>query len=173
MIHPHPSLSKKEQRYQLLYLIGMLVFALVFLGFVCLRKYHSPFANATRMEAEMLEQKYRFNAQQKRVEPLVEATFKKINTIAFTSPKPIEENEIISSINQVSNSFAHTTIYDPRKEVYTQMGYFYRMYLEDKKIIAKKTENIKLFRKQFEECSIGFKDKEQQVIQRRNMLLAK
>ncbi|MDR0224624.1 MAG: type VI secretion system transmembrane protein TssO [Myroides odoratus] len=173
MMHPHQSLSKKEQGYQVLYLVGMLLFALVLLGLICLRGYHSPFANETQLEAEMLEQKYRFNAQQKKVEPLVVATFEKINTIAFTSPKPVEENEIVTSINQVSNSFVHTTIDDPRKEVYIQMGYFYRMYLEDKKIIAKKTENIKLFRKQFEECSIGFKDKEQQVIQRRNMLLTR
>ncbi|WP_353099925.1 type VI secretion system transmembrane protein TssO [Myroides odoratus] len=173
MIDPHQSLSKKEQGYQVLYLVGMLLFALVFLGVICLRGYHSPFANETQSEAEMLEQKYKFNEQQKKVEPLVVTTFEKINTIAFTTPKPIEENEIVRSINQVSNSFVNTTIYDPRKEVYIQLGYFYSMYLEDKKIIAKKTENIKLFRKQFEECTIGFKDKEQQVIQRRNTLLAR
>lgn len=173
MTQIHQSLSRKEQRYQLLYLIGMLILALLFLSIIFLRGYHSPFAGNTLMDAAMLEQQYKFNEQQKKVEPLITATFQKINTLAFTSLKPMEENEIVHSINQVALSFANTTLYDPRKEAYIQMGYFYRMYLEDKKIMAKKTENIKLFRKQFEECSIGFKDKEQQLIQRRNMLLAR
>lgn len=173
MTHSHQSLSRKEQIYQLFYLIGMLVLALVLLGIVCLSSYHSPFAEETLLDAAMLDQKYRFNEQQKKVEPLVAAAFQKINTLAFTSPKPIEENEIVNGINQVVHSFANTTIYDPRKEAYNQIGDFYKMYLEDKKIIAKKQENIKLFRKQFEECSIGFKDKEQQLIQRRNMLLTR
>ncbi|WP_158961966.1 type VI secretion system transmembrane protein TssO [Myroides fluvii] len=173
MTHAHQSLSRKEQIYQLFYLIGMLALALVLLGIIGLSGYHSPFAKETRLDAEMLEQKNRFNEQQKKVEPLVVAAFQKINTLALTSPKPIEENEIVNGINQVVNSFANTTIFDPRKEVYNQIGDFYKMYLEDKKIIAKKQENIKLFRKQFEECSIGFKDKEQQLIQRRNRLLTR
>ena len=47
------------------------------------------------------------------------------------------------------------------------------MYFEDKKIAAKKTENIKLFEQQFEECSIGFKEKEQQLAQKKNAIIAR
>ena len=173
MAQHHSSLSQKEQRYQLFYLIGMLVFVLVLLGGVFLRRYSSPFAQEALMEAEMLEQKYVFNAQQKKLEPLVASTFHQISTLALTHPKPIEENEINHHINQLTRSFASQAIDDPRKAVYEQMASFYVMYLEDKKIIAKKTENIELFRKQFEACSIGFKDKEQQLIQRRNSVLTR
>ncbi|WP_410879195.1 type VI secretion system transmembrane protein TssO [Myroides sp. DW712] len=169
----HSSLSQKEQRYQLLYLIGMLIFVLVLLGAIFLRGYSSPFAKEAVMEAEMLDQKYAFNVEQKRLEPIVASTFHQISILTLTYPKPIEENEINHHINQLTRAFTSLVIDDPRKAVYGQMASFYGMYLEDKKIIAKKTENIELFRKQFEACSIGFKDKEQQLIQRRNSVLTR
>lgn len=173
MTQTYSSLSRKEKHYHLLYLIGMLVLVLVFLRVVLLRGYSSPFAAETFKEVEMLEQQYKFNFQQKKMEPFVVETFDKISALVFITPKPIEENEITRRIYQLSHAFAQTTIDDPRQAVYEQLASFYTMYLEDKKIIAKKTENIDLFRRQFEACSIGFKDKEQQVIQRKNSILTR
>ncbi|MCC9043541.1 type VI secretion system transmembrane protein TssO [Myroides sp. M-43] len=169
----YQSLSKTERRYQFFYLVAMLVVSLILLGIVFLRGFNSPFSNQTVLEIQMLEQKYKFIEQQNIVEPLLESTFNKVSILSFETPQPFVENDITNSINEVANSFANVPIYDPRKEAYIQIGYFYKMYFEDKKIIAKKSENIKLFRKQFEECSIGFKDKEQQLVQRRNALLAR
>lgn len=60
-----------------------------------------------------------------------------------------------------------------RKEAYLQIANFYKMYFEDKKIAAKRTENIRLFEQQFQECSIGFKDKEQELTQKKNAMLAR
>lgn len=167
------SLSKVERRYQFFYLVIMLVVILFLLSLLCLRGFNSPFSNETALDIQMLEQKYKFIEQQNTVEPLLESTFNKISILKFETPQPFVENDITNNINEVANSFANVPIFDPRKEAYIQIGYFYKMYFEDKKIMAKKSENIKLFRRQFEECSIGFKDKEQQLVQRKNALLTR
>jgi hypothetical protein len=89
------------------------------------------------------------------------------------SLQPFAENDIENSINNVANSFGNTEVYDTRKDAYLQIAQFYKMFFEDKKIAAKKTENIKLFQQQFEECSIGYKDKEQQLAQKKNAILSR
>ncbi|MGG5506977.1 MULTISPECIES: type VI secretion system transmembrane protein TssO [unclassified Myroides] len=162
------TLSSSEKIHQFFYLLGMLIFTQVLLGFICLKNYHSPFSQSAILDGQLLEQENKFNNQQRIVKPLLESAFHKINVLADVSPQPQEENEIITSINAVANSFANTAIYDPRKEAYMQISYFYQMFFEDKKVAAKKMENILQFSKQFEECSIGFKDKEQQLNQRKN-----
>ena len=88
-------------------------------------------------------------------------------------PQPFVENDIKSSINDLANYFESNEVFDTRKNDYLQIAKFYRMYFEDKKIAAKKTENIKLFEQQFEECSIGFKEKEQQLAQKKNAIIAR
>jgi len=45
--------------------------------------------------------------------------------------------------------------------------------MEDKDVAGKKNENIKTFTKQFEDCSIGFKERKNQKLQRDNALLMK
>ena len=42
------------------------------------------------------------------------------------------------------------------------------MYYDDKKVMVKKNENVKRFTKQFEDCTIGMKDMQQQINQRKN-----
>lgn len=163
----YQSLSQIEQFYQFLYLVILVIIAEVLLGFLCLSGYSSPFSKNVLLDVQLLEQKYKFKERQKLIEPLVTSTFLKINVLKYERPQPFVENDIASCIAKIANSFANTSIYDPRKEAYTQIGYFYKMYLNDKKILAKKTENIQLFHKQFEECSIGFKDKKQQLDQRK------
>ncbi|MDR0794402.1 MAG: type VI secretion system transmembrane protein TssO [Chitinophagaceae bacterium] len=167
------SLSKREKTYQFLYLIFMLLTALVVLSFLLLRKFNSPFSGADMLELQMLAQKNEFARQQNVVEPLLTATYSKIDLLKPEEIQPFTENDIKNSINDVANSFANVSVYDPRKEAYLQIAQFYKMYFEDKKIAAKKTENIKLFEKQFEECSIGFKEKEQQLAQKKNAILSR
>ena len=121
----------------------------------------------------MLEQRNKFAKQQTLVAPLLETSYRKINVLQLATPQPFAENDIKNSINDVANSFENTNIYDTRKEGYLQIAQFYKMYFEDKKIAAKKTENITLFQKQFEECSIGFKEKEQQLSQKKNAILSR
>ena len=118
------------------------------------------------MDIQLLAQKNKFSEQQKIVEPLLKNTFTKISILKVEKPQPFVENDIKSSINDLANYFQSNEVFDTRKNDYLQIAKFYRMYFEDKKIAAKKTENIKLFEQQFEECSIGFKEKEQQLAQK-------
>ena len=167
------SLSKQERRYQLFYLIIMLFLTLLVMGILTLRNVDSPFSQPDILEIQMLSQKNKFSDQAKIVSPLLESTFRKINILKLEMPPPFVENDIKNNINEVANSFENTNIYDPRKEAYFQIAQFYKMFFEDKKIAAKKTENIHLFEKQFEECAIGFKDKEQQLAQKTNAILSR
>lgn len=166
-------LSKQERRYQLFYLIVILFLTLLVMGVLTLQKMDSPFSKADILEMQMLSQKNKFSDQAKIVFPLLESTFKKINIITLETPQPFVENDIKNNINEVANSFENTNIYDTRKEAYLQIAQFYKMFFEDKKIAAKKAENIHLFEKQFEECAIGFKDKEQQLAQKNNAILSR
>lgn len=167
------SLSKREKRYQFFYLLVMLFTALLVLGIIFLRKYESPFSQKDSLDIQLLSQKNKFSKQQEIVTPLLENTFIKINMLTVEKPQPFIESDIKNRINDIANSFEGTNVYDIRKEGYGQIARFYKMYFEDKKIAAKKSENIRLFEQQFEECSIGFKDKEQELIQKQNAILSR
>ena len=82
--------------------------------------------------------------------------------------QPVEENELKYDINDIKNAFSDITSVDARKDNYAQIAKFYKMYYDDKKIIVKKNENVKTFTKQYEECTIGMKDMQQQIKQRKN-----
>jgi hypothetical protein len=165
------SLSKRERSFQFIYLLALLLFSLVLLNMFFFKNFDSPFSKEISMEMQLLDQKNLFNKQQKILEPNLEAVFNKISILKDETPQPFIENDIIIEINAIANSFNNSEVFDPRKEAYTQIAYFFKMYFEDKKIAAKKNENIKLFKKQFEECSIGFKDKEQQLAQKKTAML--
>jgi hypothetical protein len=168
----HTSLSKREKRYQFIYLLGMSLLAALVFGIIILYKFDYPFSGADTLEIQMLEQKNKFAQQQLIVSPLLETSYKKISILREETPQPFAENDIKNSINDVANCFENVNIYDTRKEGYLQIAQFYKMYFEDKKIAAKKSENIVLFQKQFEECSIGFKYNQQQLSQIRNTMLS-
>ena len=167
------SLSKREKQYQFTYLLGMSILATLVFAIIMLRKFDSPFSGTDMLEIQMLEQKNKFARQQLIVFPLLETSYKKISILKQETPQPFAENDIKNSINDVANCFENVDVYDTRKEGYLQIAQFYKMFFEDKKIAAKKSENITLFQKQFEECSIGFKENEQQLAQKRNAILSR
>lgn len=156
------SLSKREKRYQFIYLLGMLIVAIVVFSLIFFPSFESPFSGKHILEIQMLEQKNKFSKQQEAVTPLLETTYRKISDLKRESPQAYVENDIKNSINEVANSFENREISDDRKAGYLQIAKFYKMFFDDKRIAAKKTENITLFEKQFQECSIGLEKKENQ-----------
>lgn len=167
------TLSKKERHYQFLYLVLMLFAALIFLGIIFLKGFESPFSDEDIISVQNLEQKAKFDQQQKVTQRVLDSTFTQINRLTNEVPQPFEENNIMNGINDVANSFENANVTDIRKEAYPQVAKFYKMFFDDKKVISSKTENIKNFEKQFEECSIGFKEKKSQLFQRENALKAR
>jgi len=167
------TLSKKERHYQFLYLLLMLFAAILFLGIIFLKGFESPFSDEDIISVQNLEQKAKFDQQQKATQRVLDSTFTQINRLTNEVPQPFEENNIMNGINDVANSFENADVLDIRKEAYPQIAKFYKMFFDDKKVISSKTENIKNFEKQFEECSIGFKEKKSQLFQRENALKAR
>jgi len=170
----HITLSRKEKQYQFVYLILMLIAALIFLGIIFLKGFDSPFSDEDMISIRNLEEKAKFDQQQKFTYKLMDSTFSQINRLSDEAPQPFEENNIMYSINDIANYYENNNgIADIRKDAYPQIAKFYKMYFNDKKIIASKTENIKSFEKQFEECSIGFREKKSQLFERENALKAR
>lgn len=166
----HITLSKKEKHYQFLYLVLMLFAALIFLGVIFLKGYESPFSDEDIIAIQNLEQKAKFDQQQKVTQRLLDSTFTQIDRLTEEPPQPFVENNIMYGINDIANSFENTNISDIRKDAYPQIAMFYKMYFNDKKIISNRAENIKEFDKQLQECQIGFKEKKNLLLQRQNAL---
>lgn len=166
------TLSKKERHYQFLYLIVMLIIALVFLGIIFLKGFESPFSDEDIVSVRNLEEKAKFDQQQKYSYKTLDSTFSMINKLTEEPPQPFVEDNIMYGINDVANYFENGNgmIMDIRKDAYPQIAKFYKMYFDDKKVISSKSENIKSFEKQFDECSIGFKEKKSQLFQRETAL---
>jgi len=169
----YKSLSYKERTQQFYYLLLLTLLALFILSLILLSRFSNPFNNEIAFEMQLLEQQKKFLKQQKTVNPFLEKTFAKIDQVPLRSMQAFVENDIKNSISDITNTSNDESINDPRKEGFQQIASFYKMYFEDKKIAGKKVENIELFEKQFSECSIGFKEKEQQLAQKNAAISAR
>lgn len=167
------TLSKKERHYQFLYLILMLVTAMIFLGVIFLKGFESPFSDEDVRGIQNLEQKAEFDQHQKIVIPIMDSTYTMITKLTDETPQPFVENNIFVGVNDLNSYFKDKDIADIRKDAYPQIARFYKMYFEDKKVIATTSEDIKRFEKQVEECRIGFKDKQDKLYQRESALKAR
>lgn len=165
----HITLSKKEKQYQFFYLILMLLAAILFLGIIFLKRFKSPFSEDDIISIQKLEQKAKFDQQQKITLRLLDSTFVKINKLTDETTEPFVENNIQTGILDIDNVYGNDFI-DIRKESYSQIAQFYKMYFDDKKIISRTTEDIKLFQKQYQDCLIGLKETKNRVFERQNAL---
>ncbi len=165
------TLSKKEKRHYFLYLLGMLLFAVLIISFIALRHFRSPFSDADMHSVLVLQEKTQFDEAQKSVEKLMDSTFKRINKLDVEKSSPLQENEAQMGITDVNNAFKLTKLTDPRTKAYSQISRFYKMYYDDKREADLVQKNTKIFVKQFEDCSVGYRDRQQQMQQRENAML--
>jgi hypothetical protein len=169
----HNSLSSREKYQHFFYLLILTIIVVVILYVIVLRKRESPFDKNLSFEIQMLEQKKKFVQHQQNIYPYLEKTFKKIDEMPLQYIQVFTETDIKNSVNNIANAQNDLKINDPRKEGFLQIAQFYKAYFEDKKIAEKKSENITLFEKQFNECKIGYKEKEQQLSQKNTALLSR
>lgn len=162
------TLSKKEKRYYFIYLLAMLLLGVVFLSIIFLNKLNSPFGYSDSISIKTLQQKAIFDDRQKSMQPIVDSTFIKLKKLSSEKPQPVEENELRYEIGDINDAFSDVIITDTRKNNYPLIAKYYKMFYDDKKIIVKKNENLKTFTKQFEDCTIGMKDMQQQINLRKN-----
>ena len=153
------SLSNKEKQYYFMYLIGMLIFVVALLAIIFLYKYTSPFSNSDIIAIQTLQNKSAFEKQQAALKPLVDSTFIKTRKLSLDETNFLKENDIKYDINTIDTSLDNLPVSDPRKKIYSQISKFGLMYLNDKGSAVGKNNNIKLYTKQYEDCSIGYRDR--------------
>lgn len=164
------TLSKKEKQYQFFYLILMLVFALIFLGIIFLKSFASPFSEADTNALQILEQKVKFDQQQKIGLKLIDTASARVNRLSVEIQQPVEKNDAEYAMQDLANTFQNVVVNDPRKSAFPQIGKFFKMNMVDKDRIMKMNENTKTFEKQYEECQLGYKEKSQTLRDRNNSL---
>lgn len=167
------TLSKKEKRYQFLYLILMLIVALLFLGIIFLKGFKSPFSEEDTNALQILEQKSKFDQQQKVGLKLIDTAYASVNALSVEVAQPVEQNAAEFAIQDVANTYQNVVVNDARKLAYPQIAMFFKMFMVDKNRIMKTNETIKIFEKQFEDCQLGYREKTQSLRDRNNALNAR
>lgn len=169
----HMSMAQKERQQHFVYLLLLLLGAVILLSIIFLRKMDSPFKNDMAFEMYLLEEHQHFNDRQQDIAPFMAKTFDKIEVLPINQLQGFAETDITNSIADIAGIADNKTLTDVRKENYTQVALFYKMYLSDKKIAFAKLQNIDEYEKQYTECSIGFKEKEQQLSQKNAAIAAR
>lgn len=164
------TLSKKEKHYQFFYLILMLIVALFFLGVIFLKGFSSPFSEADTNALQILDQKVKFDQQQKIGLKLIDTASARVNRLSMEIQQPVERNDAEYAIQDLANTFQNVVVHDQRKMAFPQIGKFVKMNMVDKERIMKMNETTKTFEKQFEECQLGYKEKSQTLRERNNSL---
>lgn len=162
------TLSRKEKRYYFLYLLGMLCFAVGVVAVAVLFSHPSPFSESDMHAIYTLQEKNRFEEARKPFQKQTDSTFSKLEKFDAEKTSPLEENDIKMGISEIQNAFALTNVKDPRISAFEQIGRFYKMFYDDKKSAAVIEDNIRIFEKQFDDCSVGYRDRRQQMMQREN-----
>lgn len=165
------TLSKKEKRYHFLYLVGMLVIATILLAIIFLPRYRSPFSEADITTIQLLEQKAKFEQQQKLSFPVIDSAFAKINKLPIEDISAVDLRDSRDYVRDIGTFSENTVINDPRRESFAQVSSFYKMFYTDKEAAANKNKNIKYFKEQYEECNDGYVRKRSEVSQRNNAIL--
>lgn len=159
------TLSKKEKRYYFSYLLVMLLFVSTLLTIVIIKNFDSPFNNSDVISIQKLQEKNKFDEQQSLIQPILDTTFVKIDKLNLEQRNSVRIYELENNISDVANFFELSNLKDPRKDSYLKIAKFYKMYFDDKKNQANRKENILIYKKQFEDCSIGYQTKQQQILQ--------
>ncbi|MGE6397634.1 type VI secretion system TssO [Chryseobacterium scophthalmum] len=164
------TLSKKEKHYQFFYLILMLIVALFFLGVIFLKDFASPFSEADTNSLQILDQKVKFDQQQKIGLKLIDTASARVNRLSVEIQQPVERNDAEYAVQDLANTFQNVVVNDSRKMAFPQIGKFFKMNMVDKERIMKMNETTKTFEKQFEDCQLGYKEKSQTLRDRNNAL---
>lgn len=157
------TLSKKEKRYHFLYLVGMLLIAVILLAMIFLPRYRSPFSDADLATIQTLEQKAKYEQHQKLSYAVLDSAFSRTNKLPAENISPVDSRDIRDFVNDIATFAENNTVNDPRREGFTQIAQFYKMFYTDKETAANKAKNLKFFQEQYEECNDGYVRKRQEI----------
>lgn len=173
LMHGATTLSRRERRYYFFYLLLLLLITLVILSFVFIGARKKDTVETIAFEVSLLQQHNYYIKKQDEIYPFLERTFNKINEMRVDKNQAFIQNDIQNDISNISAIQNNAQYKDPRFEDYKQVALFFKMFFNDKIKIARKNENVALFEKQFADCSIGYKEKEQQLVQKKALSSAR
>jgi hypothetical protein len=162
------TLSKKEKRFQFLYLIFMLMAAMILLGIIFLNRFQSPFTSADVVSLDRLEEKAKFDSEQKKVQKIVDSTFKQISRIKDEIPDVMVDHEIDKNTAYIRGTKKRFSTDDSRVEGFPQIAKLFEMYYNDKKTVTTISFDTKNFERRTQECIVGYRDKERRLFDRDN-----
>jgi len=160
------TLSKKEKRFQFLYLILMLLAAMLLLGIIFLNKFESPFDSSDVITLKRLEQKSKFDAEQQNIQKIVDSTFVKISHLKAENPEAMTMHEIEKNTDFISSTKKRFVTPDERIDGYPLIADFYEMFMEDKKMEKNMTDDVKRLEVTVKNCEMGYKNNEQRLFER-------
>ena len=167
------TLSKKEKRFQFLYLILMLLAAMILLGIIFLNRFESPFNSSDIITLKRLEQKSKFDIEQKKIQAVVDSTFTKISHLNPENPEAMTTHEIEKNTDFISSTKKRFVTPDMRVDGYPLIADFYEMYMEDKNMAKNMTDDVKRLDAAVKNCEMGYKNNEQRLFDRDNILRSK
>nr|WP_314494274.1 type VI secretion system TssO [uncultured Chryseobacterium sp.] len=160
------TLSKKEKRFQFLYLILMLLAAMLFLGIIFLNGFESPFNSSDVLTLKRLEQKSKFDTEQKNIQAIVDSTFMKISSLDAENSEAMKIHDIEKNTDFILSTKKRFPTPDERIEGYPLIGDFYIMYMEDKTTVKNMTEDVKRLEVTLKNCETGYKTNEQRLFEK-------
>lgn len=155
--------AEREDTHYFYYLLLLTVGGVLFFAFIFLRKMDSPFKNNLTIEMRRLADGKKMEDFQREIHPYLVRTFDKLVKQPVAEIKALTEDDIRNDIDYIDNIAADKNLNDIRKLDYSQTAAFLNMYFNDKKIAAKKQENIARYDQLCSACNTRFKDKQQQL----------
>jgi hypothetical protein len=93
---------------------------------------------------------------------IVDSIYRKIGDYNPEVHASYEESDIKYYLNSFGNLFENSS-YDKRYKIFHHLSAFYDMWFADRKELWSKRQNIAAFRKNLEECEIGFQRKKEDL----------
>ena len=148
----------------------MLLAAMLLLGIIFLNRFESPFNSSDVVTLKRLEQKSKFDIEQKNIQKVVDSTFTKISHLNAENPEAMTIHEIEKNTDFISATKKRFSTPDERIEGYPLIADFYEMYMEDKKMVKNMSDDVKRLEVIVKNCEMGYKNNEQRLFERDNAL---
>jgi len=154
------TLSRREKRYRLIYLLLLFAGTAGILIWAIFRNSNAFSSGIASLDKNYLQQEALYHARQQEAVPLYDTLFARITALQAAPATAIAETDIKNGINTLYSFNEANPNKDPRFAAFSQMALFLKLYLEDMLVLKKKGENIQRFSEQLAQCEIGFKDQQ-------------
>jgi len=162
------SLSKREKQHYFLYLLGMVFIVIVLIVIVLLFKYKALFAEKKADEVKNLKELVVFRQEQDEMLQMADTTFLKLSKLGTQEETSMLERDITYNLERILTFSKDANFVDVRRQSFSQIYNFYKMYEDDKRDLQLVKRNIEEINKQLQECKIGYKFKKEQLNVRGN-----